>query len=148
MTAPRRLPPLRIELRPSFLLAGVLGGGHLLAMVAAAVALRDLELVLPACATLAVHGWLAVRRHALLRHPRSIVALELSSEVDCTARRRDHATFRCRVSSSSYLTHVLIVLTLVRDGGLLPARIVVMPDSSSADGLRRLRVRLRWSKLD
>ena len=147
MTPRRRVPRMRIDLRPSLILAGALGFGYVAAIVATAVALSETRFVLPACALLLVHGCWTIRSQALLRHSRSIICLELSGEDECIAQRRDHRLLRCRLAPSSYLTPWLIVLTLEREGRSLATHVVMMPDSSSGEMLRRLRVRLRWSRV-
>ena len=139
--------PLAVSLRPSRLLALLLGGACL-----GAVALL-LLLPLPgwgkALATAAMlgGGWHALRRHAWLRAAQSIRGIEVNvrGELRCRTPAQDWQP--AQVLGSSTVTPWLVVLNLRFEGRRLARHAVLLPDSADAATLRRLRVWLRWGAL-
>ncbi|MGH8662734.1 MAG: protein YgfX [Burkholderiales bacterium] len=141
----REIPALRVELRASRALACALALAHAAAAGAAMVALPQwYARVLAGVALLANACW-TLRRHALLRAPGAVVALDFRGECECSIARRDGSRLGCRVQGSSYVSTWLVVLHLEEPGRRLLRYVVLAPDSVAPDRLRRLRVRLRWA---
>lgn len=133
--------PLRIELKPSYLLAGLLGLAHVLALGAAWVSLAGWPRYLVATGILIS---LAVCvAGALHRRRDSMAALELRADGDAAWMDGDGRWHDCRVAQDHFVSPLLVVLALERDGAA-QQRVVLLPDSAAAEDLRRLRVWLRW----
>ncbi len=136
--------PLHVSLRPSRLLAMLLGfatvGSIFLVMLLPLPLWLRLPLALMTiCATL-----YPILRDALLRLPRSIMALEVSvsSQLRCMVRSGDW--HEVQVLGSSYVTPWLTVLNLKVEGSRLVRHVVLLPDTAEEAMLRRLRVWLKW----
>ena len=142
--AGRQAPALRIALDASRMLACALACAHVLA-AAAVLASVPLQWALAACAALAASACWTIRRHALLRSPGAVTALELRAECECRTTRRDGRSAQCRILGSSYVSLGLIVLHL-GEPGRRDRRITLLPDAMGAERFRRLRVRLRWCR--
>ena len=138
-------PRLAVALHPSRLLAAALAACHTSAVVVACVAIASGYVAIPLACVVACHGFFAIHRHALLRNAGSLVAIHLRGATECTVLRRDGGEIECRIGTDSYVSTWLTVLQLEQSGRRLRRYIVLAPDSSSAESLRRLRVRLRWS---
>jgi toxin CptA len=132
-----------LALKPSRLLAGLLATAHVGAAVALGVALADRLGGALAVLLLAGHGAWAVYRHALLCGQRAVVWLEVTDEDTCVAGERGGTMRTCRIDADSYVTPALIVLQLAPLPRGRRICVVLLPDSSSAQALRRLRGRLR-----
>lgn len=141
------MKPLAVSLRPSRLLALLLGCACL-----GAVALV-LLLPLPgwgkalALAVMLGSGWHALRRHAWLRAPQSILGIEVNvrGELRCSTPGQDWQL--ADVLGSSTVTPWLVVLNLRFEGRRLARHVVLLPDSADAESLRQLRVWLRWGAM-
>jgi len=129
------------------MLAAVLVIGHAAAIAVAAAALPNSVWTLGLHGAIVLNGAWATWRHALLRHPGSVIALELRGEPGCNLRLQSGAWLECEILPSSYVTPQLIVLNLARDGSRFRRHVVIFPDSIAPDVHRRLRVRLRWMRL-
>ncbi len=133
---------LSIEIRPSRLLAGLIGILHVLAMLAAWIAIDAWPSVL-VLAGVALSGAACVA--FALGAPRSTVsALELHADGRAFWRDRSGAWHGGRLARPRAVVPPLVVLGVV--GPLGVRRLVLLPDSISGDGLRRLRVWLRWPR--
>jgi len=146
MTVSRAPPRLRLVLRPSAVLVALLAVAHCVAAVALGIALPGGLLDALAAALLAIHGGWAVHCHGLLRAKRSVVWLELCEEDRCVVGRGSGAMLTCRIGVDSYVTPALVVLHLAPQPRGRAIFVVLLPDSSSPDALRRLRARLRLMK--
>ncbi|MCC6531473.1 MAG: hypothetical protein IT531_02905 [Burkholderiales bacterium] len=146
--AARSIPRLEIELRASYILAGLLAAAHCAAFAVAVAGLQRLELIGAAALALLGQACWSIRRHALLHAPRAIVHLDCRGEDRCIAWRRDGTRVQYRIRASSYVTRYLTVLHLRRPGERRSCHVVLLPDSMPADLMRRLRVRLRWMRFD
>jgi len=143
----RRPPGLVVNRRPSRILAAALIGIHCVALAAVAQALPGGYSTMLGALAIVLHAvWVTVR-HALLLHPRSIVSLRFSCEGDCVVQCRNRSNFAGRVHGRSYVTRHLVVLRMQSRARWPCTAVLLLPDSMSADDFRRVRVRLRWSRL-
>jgi membrane-bound toxin of toxin-antitoxin system len=131
---------LNIDIRPSRALAGLLGAAHVLALCSAWVGLGGWPLALVlAGVSLSAAGCLAL---ALGRSRSAVRALELHP--DGRAFWKDGAGLwhPGRLSRQHLAVPALVVVGI--EGPGRARRLVLLPDSVERDGLRRLRVWLRW----
>ena len=126
----------------------LLSVGHLGALVVSAVLAISMPLFGLLCAAVAVSWCTAVRRHAMLRSGRSIVALVLEGEQSCAVRTRNGLWVHGTIKASSYVLPCLIVLDVAIDQRMFGMHIMLLPDSVTAESHRRLRMRLRWLHYD
>lgn len=133
-----------VAIRPSrVLLAGMVG--------VAAVALSSLALVpiplfvrvLVAVPSIAVCS-LAIRRHALLRSSRSLVAIRPLPEGICIVTTVSGGETEAAVMPDSVAWSWMLLLRLVLDGKRRPVSILVLRDSVAEADWRRLSIWLRW----
>jgi toxin CptA len=144
MVAPARV---RIAVRPSRVLTGVLGFAHAVALaIALIVALPLWAKLLLGAAIAASCGW-SIYRSALLLHGDAIVELEVGEGGDASLRTRDDAWRKGQVQGTSLVLAWLTVLNVRPDGERRVRHVAILPDNVDADAFRTLRVLLRWSKL-
>jgi toxin CptA len=131
---------LRIDLKPSLWLAGVLGVVHVIALV---------------CVWVSVDGWprylvvagvllsgAACLAESRMRRGSVAVSLELYPDGRVFWRDRNGGWHEALLTGDHFVSVPLIVLRLGH-GSASRKRIVLMRDSAPADKLRRLRVWLR-----
>jgi toxin CptA len=141
MSQPARL---RIDLKPSRRLAGLLIAAYLLA------AATVLALPGPVWARLAAIGAIAfglvppLRRHALLIAPTSCVALDVHQDGTAKCLQRSGSMVDGQVLGDTFVNPLLTVVRLRRAEDGRRDSIVLLPDSAQADALRALRVWLRF----
>ena len=135
-------PSLRVELKSSFLLGGVLGSVHLLALTAAAISLHGWPLFLLGAGILL--SGVAVTAEALFCAAAAARGLELRADGQCAWRDGGDRWHESRIVEPRFVAGGLIVLGL-RTNAQKRKWIVLLPDSSDRESLRRLRVWLRWS---
>jgi len=134
-------PSLRLQLKPSPLLAGALAAVHALALAAATAVLGGWPLALVAGGV--VLSCTVTIADALQRTAAAARAIELHA--DGRAAWLDGAEGRHEgvLLADGVVTPALVVLAI--DGGARDRkRIVVAADASDRDSLRRLRAWLRW----
>src|SRR5262245_11247976 len=144
MSNARQVPGLRVELAASRQLVILLSIGHLGALTVSTILAAATPALGLVCLALLISWGRALARHALLRSPRSVVALVLEGEQGCALRTRNGVWLHGRVTESSHVLPWLIVLHVAIDQQMFGARIVLMRDSVPHESHRRLRVRLRW----
>ena len=91
-------------------------------------------------ASLVFHG----RRDALLLAPDSLVEILLREDGGCVLRTRNGAVWEGRVMKSTFVSTLLVVINVRPEAGGYRS-LVVLPDSTSAEQRRRLRVWLRYA---
>lgn len=143
----RHPPGLVVNRRPSRILAVALSVIHCVALGVAVHALPGAYWTTLGCLAILLHASWATSRHALLLHPRSIVLLRFSGEDQCIVECRDRSSLAGRVVGRSYVTRHLVVVQMKSSAWRPCTAVVVLPDSMSTEDFRRLRVRLRWSRL-
>jgi toxin CptA len=138
------LKPIRLVLRPSLQLAAVLAFAGIGASAAIAAlpmpAWQRLGLVAIVSAMCLYH----IARDACLRMPRSIIALEVTSEGTCRCQSRAGDWLDVEVHGNSFVTPWLTVLNLVEPGKRGARQAILLSDSGDPDMFRQLRVWLRW----
>jgi len=133
-------PALRLDLRPSRLLAATLIVAHVLALAAAWISLSGwAQYVAVAGILFSLSGFLA---QALLT---PAVSLELREDGHASWRNRKGGWQEGRLGRNNFVSAALVVLELEL-GGRGRKWVVLMGDSTSPDEFRRLRVWLRWRK--
>jgi len=132
---------LIVDIRPSLILAGVLGALHVLALAAGWVSLAGwgAYLVLSGVALSAV----ASLAKALTVLPSAVLSLELRADGRASWRDRSGAWYEGALGTDHYVSPLLVVLRL-KPAARGIRRLVLASDSASAEQLRRLRVWLRW----
>lgn len=131
---------LRLDLKPSRLLAGALVLAHGLASAAAWVSLSGWlqYLVWGAILTSLARTLL----HAV--HP--ALSLELNEDGRASWRNRDGTWHDGELGRSHFVSAGFVVLTLETAGLRRPKRVILMADSVPPEDFRRLRVWLRWRR--
>jgi len=131
---------LKVELRPSLLLAALLALVHLLALVAVWVSLDRWPLWLASAGILVSAA--ACLARALQLEGGAVLALELHPEERVAWKDRGGAWHDAQLGRDHFVSGFLVVMALDQ-----PTRrgkhVVLLPDSAPAADLRRLRVRLR-----
>ena len=132
---------LRIEIRPSRELAALLAAAHILALVAAWIALGGWPRYLVEFGILlSAAGCLA---EVFQRSDRSATSVELRGDGSASWRDRAGVWHEGRLGRDHYLSPVLVVVELRReDRGR--KRIVLFVGSTPSEEMRRLRIWLRW----
>lgn len=135
---------IHATLRPSRWLAVLLGAAGVIACVLVAMLPILLwgKLVFGAVAMLCT--FYHISRHALLRMPGAITALEVSSEGAMRCMTRDGDWTNADVLGDSFVTPWLTVLNLRLPERRFARHLVVLPDAVDAEAYRGLRVWLRW----
>jgi toxin CptA len=137
---------LKIELRPSRVLAGILTLAHGAAIAAVIAVSLPLAAAICASAILLVHWAYSVRRHALLLPSSAIVALEVSSAHQLSVKSRAGTWCECEVLGSTYVMPFMTVLNLRRKDGGGTSHLVLLPDNLHSEDFRKLRAWLRWKE--
>jgi toxin CptA len=130
-------PALRLDLKPSRLLAGVLIVVHGLAIAAAWISLSGWTWYVAGALVLASLGG------CLARERSRPVSLELREEGRASWRNRTGGWHEGRLGRNHFVSVALVVLELELEGRGRKW-VVLMGDSAPPDDFRRLRIWLRW----
>lgn len=84
-------------------------------------------------------------RQVSLRHAHSVTGLRFDSQ-GWHVLRRDGSEMGARLLADTYVSAVLTVVRLREPGRLLPVSVILPADAAAEDSLRRLRLRLRFSR--
>lgn len=135
---------IHAALRPSRMLAVLLGTAGLGACLLVAMLPLPLwgKLVFGAVAMSCT--FYHISRDALLRMPKAITALEVSSEGAMRCMARDGTWTNVVVLGDSFVTPWLTVLNLRLPERRFARHLAVLPDAVDAEAYRGLRVWLRW----
>jgi hypothetical protein len=134
--------PLRLELRPSPLLATAIVALHGIAAACALIALPAVPGALIA-ASLSWLGVSAARARALLGSPASVRVLELSGP-RAVVTLANGARLEAQAAERRYVGRLAVALFLRPPAG---RAILVTRDMLGADSFRRLRVWALWGRL-
>jgi len=142
------IPLLTARLEPSMHLAVILGCAHFAAIGMLWPLALPMAVKLLGTALLAASLFFYLRSYALLRSPRSVVALELSEEMACTLETQHGERIICTLQGSSFVAPYLTVLNFKLSGKFFTRSVVILADSIDAEQFRQLRVLLRWKWKD
>lgn len=84
-------------------------------------------------------------RQVSLRHADSVTGLRFDSE-GWHVLRRDGTERGARLLADTYVSALLTVVRLRQPGRWLPVSVILPADAATEDSLRRLRLRLRFSR--
>lgn len=84
-------------------------------------------------------------RQVSLRHADSVTGLRFDSE-GWHVLRRDGSEMNARLLADTYVSALLTVVRLRQSGRWLPVSVILPADAADEDSLRRLRLRLRFSR--
>ena len=135
---------LRIGLRPSRILAGVLTIAHGAAVAVVLLVGIPLWAEIAGTAVLLVHLPIVLRQHALLLAAGAVVSIEVGSDNKISVQTRSGEWGEYEVAGGTYVMPYLAVLNLRQSDGRSVKRISILPDTLHADDFRQLRVWLRW----
>ena len=136
---------LKINLRPSWILAAILAVAHGAAIAAVVVVEMPLWLTFVVMVALIANLSLELR-HASLRMPDAAVAIEISSDNVFSVQTRRGEWLEYEVLGNTYVLSFLAILNLKQTDNGAAKRIVILPDSIAAEDFRKLRVWLRWKE--
>lgn len=154
MSSPKSAPPLKVDLRPSRWLAGLIlfaHGGALAVLVPLSLPVWALGPLVGVITGSLVY---TLKTHAMLRGPLTIRRVVWDSDNDWLLHAASGEQLAVRLLPGSYVHPLLVILnfeleTAPQRGGLLNARrrsIVLAKDSADATTLRQLRARLNFFK--
>jgi toxin CptA len=143
----RHPPGLVLHRGPSRMLAAALIVVHCVALGVAVFAVPGFYWAILGCSAIVLHGTWVTGRHALLLHPRSIVSLRFDGEDQCVLECRDGSSFAGCVHGRSYVARHLVLVRIKFRAWRPCAAVPLLPDNLSTEEFRRLRVRLRWSRV-
>ncbi|HDZ56102.1 hypothetical protein LCGC14_0030780 [marine sediment metagenome] len=136
---------LMLSRRPSRFLGGLV---LLVTILAIAALYRSALPVLQAalCMTaVLVYCWWIWPRQVSLRHAHSITGLRFDSH-GWHVLRRNGTEAGANLQPDTFVSAFLTVVRLREPGRWLPVSVILPADSASEDALRRLRLRLRFSR--
>ena len=136
---------LKINLRPSWELAAILAVAHGAAIAAVVVVEMPLWLTFVVMVALIANLSLELR-HASLRMPDAVVAIEVSSDNVLSVQTRRGESLEYEVLGNTYVLSFLAILNLKQTDSGASKRVVILPDSIAAEDFRKLRVWLRWKE--
>ena len=139
---PRRL---RLELKPSPLLAAALVVAHGAAAACLLVAVPGSAGAL-AAAALAALGIIAARGRALLKGRGAVRALELGGP-GLTVCLANGKRFAGEVAARRYVSRLVVIVSLKENARRRRRTLLVTPDMVGGDAFRRLRVWALWGRL-
>lgn len=133
--------PIRIALRPSRLLVGLLGGLHVLAAISVAILPWPLWLRAALLAGVVFSLWRSLP-------PSRVSGLRLGERGQLTLLYPQAEPLPVRVCPDTTVFNQLIVLRVREDDSDRVLSIPLLPDSMSGEEFRRLRLWLRWQISD
>ena len=136
---------LMLNRQPSRFLGGLLLVTSILAITALyRSSLPGLHAGLCAAAVL-VYCWWVWPRQISLRHAQSVTGLRFDRH-GWHVLRRDGSEAGASLQPDTFVSAFLVVVRLREPGRWLPVSVILPADSASEDALRRLRLRLRFSR--
>lgn len=139
------LRSIHIQLLPSKLLLGLLGGVSIIACAIILTLPILLTFKLLIIALILLSSTFFILRDALLKLPNSWKMLEVDSKGNLTITNKNGQKFQLAPAASSFIHEACSVINLERVGFnfALPP-VILLPNAENADEFRRLRVWLRW----
>jgi len=134
---------LRIDIRPSRLLAGALVLVHVVALCAIWISVGGWLRYAGAAAIFA--SLASTLAAALQRAGRSVVSLEMQKDGRASWRERGGKADEGTLGRSHFVSPFLVVLELKSADGRV-RRVIFLADSAAPEDFRRLKVWLRWRR--
>ncbi len=134
-----------VSIGTSRILAAVLVSLHLAGMVAVGVLPLAWWIRLTAFALLLASASLTVRRYALVKGAQACSRLRIANDGFCKLELDDGRAVTGRLLSGWFASPLLIVAQIRCEDEWLARKLVLLPDSSDSETLRRLRIFLRFS---
>ena len=138
-----RQPPLHLRITASRLLAGALLLAHGAGIACAVLFLPGWWVQAMASAAIAASLVFHIRRDALQLSGHAVTELLLEDGAHCEFTFRNGQTLAGNIKGSSFVAPLLIVINVDPQGQGRRRSAILMPDSATADDLRRVRVWLR-----
>lgn len=138
--------PIRLVLRPSYLLAALLGGAALGACIIVACMPLSVWLKLLLCPVIAMAAAYHIAAQALLLLPGAWLQLELNSLGELQVSRKDGLVKAAVVLESSFVAAYLSILNLRISGSRWRVSLIITPERVDSTAFRQLRVWLRWGR--
>lgn len=141
------MQPVHIQLLPSKLLLGLLGGVSIACCIILMSLPISLYLKMTIIALIVMSSAFFILRDALLILPYSWKTIDVDSKGNLTLTNKNDKKFQLIPASNSFIHEGCSVLNFKRVGFsfALPP-VILLPNAENADELRRLRVWLRWFK--
>ena len=134
-----------VPIGTSRILAAILIGMHAAAIVAMSVLPIPLWLRVTGDVLLLVSAALMIRRYAFLKGSQACSRLRIFKDGGCRLELAADRVATGRLQSGWLASPFVIVARVRCNGERLARKIVLLPDSSDADTLRRLRIFLRFA---
>ena len=134
-----------VPIGASRILAAILITMHAAAIVAMSVLPIPLWLRVTGGALLLASAALMVRRYAFLKGSQACSRLRISKDGECKVELTADRVATGRLQSGWLASPLLVVARVRCNGERLARKIVLLPDSTDADTLRRLRIFLRFA---
>lgn len=136
---------VELHLRASSRLALLLAAAHIAAIVAVLSMPWIGWLQAGACALLLGSAANMIAHRALLMVPGSIIRLHLARDGSCQLQTRDQRLIDGHLCPAWFVSPLMIVLRVARPGRRRALGITLLPDAADAQGLRELRIFLRFA---
>lgn len=134
-----------VQLQASPALTGILAVVHGAATIGVLATPMPWWMRIAGCMVLLTSAFSLMLRQALLRLPGSIMRVRLMQDGTCQLHTREHGVIDGTLQPVWIVSPLLIVLRIACPGERLSRGITLLPDSSDADTLRRLRIFLRFA---
>jgi hypothetical protein len=134
-----------LHLRASSRLAMLFAVAHVAAIVAVLSLPWVWWLQAGACVLLLASAANMIAHRALLVAPGSVVRLRIARDGSCQLQTRDHRLLDGRLCPGWFVSPLMIVLRVARPGARRAHGITLLPDAADAQGLRELRIFLRFA---
>ena len=134
-----------VPIRSSRILAAVLVSMHAAAIVAVSVLPVAWWVRLTGSVLLLASASVMVRRYALIRGVKACSRLRISKDGVCKLELVDDRVLTGRLQPGWLASPLLIVARVRCTGERLARKVVLLPDSSDLETLRRLRIFLRFA---
>ena len=136
-------PPIHITLRPSRTLALVVLSLHAAALTVIPPLLAPLWAKLLLSGAIVISLVQNLRRHVMLKHPRSITQLVWQRSGEWSLMQRNGVVEEAQLLPSTFVHPRLVILNFRLENPWRRPSVTLFEDATSANTLRHLRVRLR-----
>lgn len=136
---------INLPIRASARLALLLTAAHAGAIAAVIVIPLAWWLRIAACSLLVVSGTIMISRNALLKSADSVVGLQLRRDGSCQLQLRNQRSVSGKLCPGWFASPLMIVVQVACPGQRWRRSITLLPDAVEAEGLRQLRIFLRFA---